>query len=215
MLAAAQRSLGRNSRPRSRGRGRPQIRLLSRCRIEITYLPQVAFQGKDSECWQWYLEEDLEPKILQTLGPGAGVKYFVTSQAELARPRSRLQGFGLPATTVVRHDRFQPGTRLTARVTAQFYSNLARCVAKIAFNYLAYATGEDTACLLRRDFDVIRNFVRQGFVYFSSNPRLDLEDRKGSFVHGHILVVGWDTHRLRKKANGDWCFRRCWTRQHR
>jgi hypothetical protein len=164
--------------------------------IEITYLPQVALQGKDSEDWKWYLEEDLTPEMLQTPPKGIGIIYFVTSEKQLARLRSRLREFGLPATKVVKRDRVLPGTPLTARVTVQFYSNLARCVAKIAFNYLAYATGENTACLLREEFDAIRSFVRQGenpgagFVYFSSSPRFDPEDRKGSFVD--ILAVGWD-----------------------
>lgn len=165
--------------------------------IEITYLPQVAIQSKGSEEWNWYLEEDLDPKLLQELGPG-GLKYFVTSQAELERLRSRLRGLGLPATQVVRHDRIPPQTRLKARVTFQFYSNLARSVAKIAFNYLAYTMNEDTEFLLCKDFDAIRDYVRhdinpgQGFVYFSSSPRLDPAERTGSAVDGHILVVGWD-----------------------
>jgi hypothetical protein len=175
---------------------------------DITYLPQVAIQSKGSEEWNWYLEEGLNPEILQKLGPGAGVKYLFTSQAELGRLRSRLQGFGLPATKVIRHDRIEPQTQLKARVTCQFHSNLARCVAKIAFNYLAYVLEEDTGILLRQDFDAIRNFVRyeqnlgRGFIYFSGAPRFDPEERKGSLVDGHILVVGWDA------ANENTCLRR-------
>src|ERR1700687_5281106 len=165
--------------------------------IEITYLPQVDIQSKGSEEWNWYLEEDLVPTLLQEVWPG-GFKNFLTSQAELERLRSRLRALGLPATQVVRHDRIPPQTQLKARVTFQFYSNLARSVAKIAFNYLAYTMHEDTNFLLCKDFDAIRNYVRhdinpgQGFVYFSGSPRLDPAERKGSAGDGHILVVGWD-----------------------
>jgi hypothetical protein len=166
---------------------------------EITYLPQVAIQRKSSEEWEWYLPEDLNSKIVQTLGPGAGIKYFFTSPDELEQLRSRLRDLGLPPGMVVKHDRIPPQTQLKARVTCQFNSNLARCVAKIAFNYLAYVLEEDTGILLRQDFDAIRNFVRHeqnpgsGFIYFSGTPRFDPEERKGSLVDGHLLVLGWDT----------------------
>ena len=57
---------------------------------------------------------------------------------------------------------------------------------------------EDLRLLLRDEFDAVRNYVRHGLspetelVYFSGSPKLEEEDRKGSFVDGHILAVGWD-----------------------
>lgn len=167
--------------------------------IEIIYLPQVGFKNKNAEQWKWYTAEDLNSDIVQALEPGSEVKYFVTSSAEEERLRSRLRELGLVRTKPIRRDQFPPQPAVKTRVTCTFNSNMARCVAKIAFNYLAYVLEENTRLLLRVDFDAVRNHVRQGsnseqpLVYFSGKPRLEEDNRERSFVDGHILAVGWDT----------------------
>jgi hypothetical protein len=166
--------------------------------IDIIYFPQVAFQTKNSEEWKWYTEHDLNSDALRTLEPGSQVKYFFTSPAEEQRLRSRLKELGLPPGKVVRRDTVSPQPELRTRVTCHFDSNIARCIAKIAFNYLAYALGEDARLLLRGEFDAVRNHVRYGsnpekpVVYFSGSPKLEKKEREGSLVDGHILTVGWD-----------------------
>jgi len=166
--------------------------------FEIFYLPQVAIQAKASEEWKWYLEEDLNEDVVKALGPGAGIKYFVTTKIELERLRSRMQNLVSSPTEVVKHDQIPPQPKLKIEIAAGFNSNVARCVAKIGFNYLAYATNEDGRLLLQEEFDEIRNYVRyqanpkMGLLNFSTNPKLDAEERKGSLVDGHILAVDWD-----------------------
>jgi len=74
---------------------------------------------------------------------------------------------------------------MTARVTYTFDTIIRRCIAKIAFNYLAYALSEDTRLLLRDDFDAVRTFVRDGVIQHTEivavigSPRLTEESRKG------------------------------------
>lgn len=166
--------------------------------IEIVYAPQVAFQTKNSEEWKWYAEEDLNSEVLRTLEQGSQVKYLFTSPAEEERLRSRLSELGLPSGKPVRRDAISPQPELRTRVRCHFDSNIARCVAKIAFNYLAYVLGEDLRLLLRGEFDGVRNYVRLGsnpekpVVYFSESPKLEKKEREGSLVDGHILTVGWD-----------------------
>lgn len=167
--------------------------------IDIIYLPQVGFKDKDSEEWKWYTAQDLNSETVQALEPGSVVKYFITSSDEEEELRSRLRELGLGYTKSIGREQFPPQPDLKTRVTCIFNSNMARCVAKIAFDYLAYVLEENVQLLLRDDFDAVRNHVRQGsnseepLVYFSGKPRLEEGNRDRSFVDGHILAVDWDT----------------------
>jgi hypothetical protein len=103
-----------------------------------------------------------------------------------------------PNTKHVSRGTILPQPEMTARVTYLFDSVIRRCVAKIAFNYLAYAVGEDTRLLLRSDFEVVRRFIRdeviqqEEIVFIVGNPRLTEESRRGSLVDGHMIAVGWN-----------------------
>jgi hypothetical protein len=91
-----------------------------------------------------------------------------------------------------------PQPEMTARITYLFDSIIRRSVAKNAFNYLAYAVGEDTRLLLRADFDVVRRFIKdevtpqEETVFIVGNPRLTEESRRRSLVDGHMIAVGWN-----------------------
>ena len=166
--------------------------------IEIFYLPQVAFADNDSEKWEWYLADELNLEIVRRLKPNSRVKYFFTSPGEEETLRDRLRQLGFPATKYIGRDTIPPQPEITTRVTYLFDAIIRRCIAKIAFNYLAYALMEDTRLLLRDDFDAIRNYIRHGtmpkieFVSVFGNPRLTEESRKGSLVDGHMIGVGWN-----------------------
>jgi hypothetical protein len=166
--------------------------------MEIIYMPQVAFANENSEEWEWYVLEELGPEILPRLGPNAKVKYFFTSSAEETQLRARLRELGFTAPTKhISKDRILPQPEMTARVTYAFDPIIRRCIAKIAFNYLAYALSEDMRLLLRDDFDPVRTFIRDGIipqneiVVVIGGPRLTEESRQGSLVDGHMLGVGW------------------------
>lgn len=166
--------------------------------MEIIYLPQVGFAEENSDDWIWYQSEELTPEIIRALRPGSRVQYFYTSPAELEQLRARLRDLGFPATKHIRKLIIPPQPKMDARVTYLFDITIRRCLAKIAFNYLAYVLKEDTRLLLREDFDAIRVFVRDGIfaeneiVSVIGGPRLTEESRKGSLVDGHMIGVGWN-----------------------
>jgi len=166
--------------------------------MEIIYLPQVGFADENSEEWIWYLPEELSSEIIRALMPGSRVQYFYTSSTEEQQLRARLRELGFTAATKqISRAAILPQPEMTARVTYLFDTIIRRCVAKIAFNYLAYVLSEDVRLLLREDFDAVRGFVRYGtlaehtIVSAIGSPRLKEESRKGSLVDGHMVGVGW------------------------
>ena len=74
---------------------------------------------------------------------------------------------------------------------------LARAIAKIAFNYMAFHAGATFA--LNASFDRIRRFIRydedgdnwQQFVRFLWKPLLAQETEELRMTRGHILIAGW------------------------
>jgi hypothetical protein len=167
--------------------------------IETVYLPQVAFKNEGAEEFTWYRAEELTPEVVQTLRPGSVMTLLVNSPAEERVLRSRLQELGIGATKAMSRNELQPNLEMKTRVTCDFDFNMSRCVAKIAFNYLAFALEENTNLLLRPGFDAIRNYVRFGpnpekpIVYFSNKPNFDGESGNRTFVDGHVVAVGWDS----------------------
>jgi hypothetical protein len=130
--------------------------------IDLQYVPQVAFRKNEAEEWRWYTSDEVSADIIQTLEAGSELKYFVSSPSEEQQLRSRLQELGLPATKPVRRQVFPPEAEIKTHVKCIFDLNMARCVAKIAFNYFAYVLEENCPLLLREEFDAIRKFVTDG-----------------------------------------------------
>jgi hypothetical protein len=144
---------------------------------------------------------ELDSEVMRTLEPGARIQLFFTSQAEEQQIRSRLRELvELGPTQHISRDKVLPTKDFKTRVTCDFDFNMSRCVAKIAFNYLAYVLGENAELLLRDDFDAVRKYVRDGIfpeypvVSFSNTPKFEPDTEKPPFVDGHIVAVGWDTN---------------------
>lgn len=176
---------------------------------------QIALRNRDEQDWRWYRLSELTAEVLQALEPGAGIKLLPTLQPATAgdeeaiasklreeeeKIRSRLRELGFAGETVqISRDRVLPRKDLNTRVTCDFTFNMSRCVAKIAFNYLAYALGENTSLLLGEEFDTVRKYVRDGIVasepvvYFSQSPKFEQDAEKAPFVDGHVVSVGWDS----------------------
>ena len=166
--------------------------------MEIIYLPQVGFAQENSEEWEWYTLDELGPEILPRLGPNSKVKYFFTSPIQETQLRARLHELGFTAPTKhISKDKILPQPEMAAGITYTFDPIIRRCIAKIAFNYLAHTLSENTRLLLRADFDHVRTYIRDGvipeneLVVVIGNPRLTEESRQGSLVDGHMVSVGW------------------------
>lgn len=149
---------------------------------------------------RWYTLQELNSDVMRTVKPGAGISLFVKSSEEEQALRSRLGELGLGPTVQIGRDEVLPRKDFKTRVTCDFDFDMSRCVAKIAFNYLAYVLGENTALLLRHEFDTVRKYVRDGapsehpIVYFSKTPKFEQDSGTPPFVDGHLLAVGWDTN---------------------
>jgi hypothetical protein len=120
--------------------------------IDLQYLPQVAFRKNEAEEWRWYLPEELNEDVMRTLEAGSELKYFVSTAAEEEQLRSRLRELGLTATEPIRRDVFPPEPEIKTRVKCIFDFNMARCVAKMAFNYFAYILEENHSKIRARAF---------------------------------------------------------------
>jgi hypothetical protein len=94
---------------------------------------------------------------------------------------------------------FGPDGKVGTNLVALFSEQVQRCIAKIAFNYLAKVRGAEF--VLHPDFDDIRAFIRYG-----TQPRVQvvrplkgsflLEERHGRVVtRGHILRLDWSVDR--------------------
>lgn len=175
---------------------------------------QVAFKNKEERDWRWYTLSELTSEVVQTLTPGAGIKLLPILEAaagdeeatvsklreEEQKIRSRLRELGFVGQTVqISRDRVLPRKDLITRVACDFTFDMSRCVAKIAFNYLAYVLGENAALLLREELDTVRKYVRNGIVaeepvvYCSRTPKFEQDAEKAPFVDGHVVSVGWDS----------------------
>jgi hypothetical protein len=100
----------------------------------------------------------------------------------------------------------QPRTRrdhinFNARVRWSFDVVIRRCLAKIAFNHLAYIAGEIPDFIERSDFDEVRNYVRYGVHDGENDPGLvfvgGTEAQLGfsspaPIGGGHLIVTSWD-----------------------
>jgi hypothetical protein len=94
-----------------------------------------------------------------------------------------------------------PPERIDGKMLVEIKSKvdrlLARAIAKIAFNYMAFHAGANFG--LRADFDPVRRFVRDDvggddwreFVRILSKPLLAEETEELQVTRGHILILGW------------------------
>ncbi len=86
-------------------------------------------------------------------------------------------------------------SELEVEIQATLDKSLARAIAKIGFNYLAYVAGAEF--VLAACFDRVRSFTRQGegersdFVRLRNEPILGNETRRYRMTEGHLAVVEW------------------------
>jgi hypothetical protein len=178
--------------------------------LVVDLIPQVAFLNKLESRWIHITEDEIEAKLsggmsaLDTATP----RIFARSREELERLLSRLTHVGI---TPGRLDEMSPptglldGNKISVEVAFTINRGIRRCMAKYAFNYLAFVC-DLTFCnhtfVLERDFDLVRRFIRYGempsypVVVANFGPILRDDSPTRRQTGGHLLTLDWSASGL-------------------
>jgi len=160
----------------------------------IDLLPQVGARRNPSEEWTWYLEKDVHAGSIGGYPKGSEFR-IVGGDGDFDRVLKRLMR---ACPTFQNKGKRTPPMGKDGKVGIRFMNEfdavVRRCLAKIAFNYFAWAVGGDFG--LRSDFDHARSFIRYGtepsksIVYVGSRPILAEERLTGTQVtQGHLITM--------------------------
>jgi hypothetical protein len=179
---------------------RAAIKLRKGKKIPYTMvLPQVGARKSPQDAWVWYTEKEITADFASKYPTGSEYRFVGPSEAARERLIKRIQKTGVK----YRHGgTLNPPIGKDGKValtfTNEFQVAVRRCIAKIAFNYLAYTMGADF--VLRQDFDQIRSFVRYGaesaagIVYLTQRSFLGDEYLSGvQITDGHIITAQWSS----------------------
>lgn len=170
-------------------------------------LPQVGCERRDGR-WDYFTEDELPTRDelalrFETVYTGRAA-ILADSDADEERLTSAVHAaMGGRSRPTERLTGFPPFRQASVRteVNWRFDGLLARAVAKITVNYLAYIAGVDF--VLHADFDAVRRFVRYGegvptdFLQFRGAPTFRGSGRPVHRPRGHLLAVTWDVNNRR------------------
>jgi hypothetical protein len=159
-------------------------------------VPQVAF--KSASDWIWIAEPNLtQAKVEAISGHELEAKIICNSDEEFERLAARLEALNLTSAILSRQEISSfPVEGFRVKVEYVLDHVMARCVAKIAFNYLAWTMGP--SFLMNPSFDEIRAYILRGEFgpgqsFFSiRETSILLEEQAGSKVtNGHVMAINW------------------------
>lgn len=167
-------------------------------------VPQVGCERRDGR-WDYFTEDELPPWAELALRFETTYTGRAAVLADSEADEQRLTAV-LKAATGGRFKQteqltgFPPFAHASVRteVTWRFDALLARAVAKITLNYLAYTAG--AAFALHPDFDAVRRFVRYDegkppdFLQFRGAPTFRGAGGPVPHKRGHLLAVSWDVN---------------------
>jgi hypothetical protein len=170
----------------------------------IMLLPaQVGVKTGSETEYVYHTEEDLLRHGIDRLPPpDQEVKLQLVAEDDTGVERIR-------ALVLARFPKFRvegkldlpPPERIDGKMLVEIKSRvdrlLARAIAKVAFNYIAFQAGARFA--LNANFDSVRRFIRydeggddwREFVRILSKPLLAEETENLQVTRGHILILGW------------------------
>jgi hypothetical protein len=198
----------------------------------VDLVSQVAFKENASGQWKHFTEQDIDCGNLdrRTLDL-SNVKLFARDSDTESRLFKKLAEHGISFETRKRLDSPDLFAGGLGPVDVHFKVDrgVRRCVAKIAFNYLAFAAGPEF--VLGPDFDEVRRFVVQGespgYRVVEEDDRPVLADDRPEVrqTNGHLVALDWEgsdlvcrvslfnhlTYRVRlaRLFNGIWRPMRC------
>lgn len=162
---------------------------------EFELLPQIGFQVGGQ--WKWVLEKDICLEKLRGIDPGPGVKFACHLPKDRARLEQKLTDLGFRLGEVTHYEE-KPigGVTLQVHLGYTFNQVMQRCVAKIGFNYLAWACSPVFA--LNSSFDPIRSYIRfgewkeaSGPIYVGTDTMMVKEAMVGREVRCHFIALRW------------------------
>ena len=167
-------------------------------RLMATPLAQVAFQKDGEHEWKWYQEEELDKSPdIGRFKKDARTKIVGPNDLAVQRLSETVEKLGIVFKQRGTFEKHGGTVEVFAHATLD--EIILRGVGKIAFNFLAYAKGQEFA--LRQDLDSFREFVRWGKkptwlpVLVSQFPILHGDDAHYRQTNGHIVVLDWDKSR--------------------
>lgn len=161
----------------------------------LRLLPQVRVRDRDGG-FVTFLEDDLAELVGDDVFErSGGVAFFCSTQEEQDRLVQKLEDLGFPMTNKRPIEGLPEAAvgEVTLMIGAVFDATIARAIAKISFNYLAYSLGPGYARY--RDFDSIRRFIRYGegewrdLVASTDEPILAEDTRRVRTTRGHLLTL--------------------------
>jgi HNH endonuclease len=166
--------------------------------VKAVLIPQVGAHCSATDEWEWYTPEEITPEFARKYPKGSSSEIqVVVSSLEEQKGLIRI----LKENGVDFHPKrqmsppFGPDGKVGTNLVGLFSEQIQRCIAKVAFNYLAMLRGAEF--VLHPDFDAVRAYIRYG-----TEPRVKavrplkgsflLEERHGQVMtRGHILRVDW------------------------
>lgn len=168
--------------------------------LVILLVPQVGFPKRDGSGWVYIAESDLKdtlrplPKEIDTQSTNILVFNSEPMKQRLIR---LLADRGIKYQEITEESMLptQTGEQALVEVRAVLDDMILRCIAKIAFNYLAKIMGIDF--VTKQEFDSIRTYVRYGkgpgydVVRVEREPILAHDSVRLCQTSGHLVTVGW------------------------
>lgn len=167
--------------------------------LVVEPVPQVGF-AKQTGAGFIFVPEEVLQNMSQPLPSGTDPKRGLLLVANSNETRERLiQALKTRGINFLEHSwaapPIQAGEILPVEIRSTIDSLVLRCVAKIAFNYLAYTQSRDF--VLRDDFSVIRGFIRYDqrppyrVIRVDSQPILQDDAVTKRQTNGHLVTVNW------------------------
>jgi len=171
--------------------------------LAVRPIPQVGFRAQPAGPFMFVSEEELlrtDAPLPAGVDAANGMLLVADSDTTQQRLIAALSGRGI----TFREERrapvpVRPGELLPVEVRARLDLLVLRCVAKIAFNYLAWAEGR--GFVLGESFCPLRRLVRLGarapypLVVVDDLPILADDQPRLRQTNGHLITVGWAADR--------------------
>jgi hypothetical protein len=168
--------------------------------LVVDLLPQVALARRDGAGWIIVTEHelaDLERPLPADVEPSHGIRVFSRTPEMRDRLVTLLHARGIPFRQGDELSEPPPSEAGHVLMTTKFRIDpiIRRAIAKIAFNYLAWAV--DPPFVLHPDFTAVRAYIRDGtapgyeLVRPTNTPTLTDDTVTRRQTAGHLVTVAW------------------------